>query len=48
MFGVMGFICMFLIFSVIRGMYHVILKIIRNVRREDVEEWEEDEQEDCV
>lgn len=48
MFGVMGFICMFLIFSVVRGMYHVILKIIRNVRREDVEEWEEDEQEDCV
>ncbi|WP_276948055.1 hypothetical protein [Acetatifactor muris] len=48
MFGVMGFICMFLIFSVIRGMYHVILKIIRNVRREDMEEWEEDEQEDCV
>lgn len=48
MFGVMGFICMFLIFSVVRGMYHVILKIIRNVRREDMEEWEEDEQEDCV
>lgn len=47
MFGVMGFICMFLIFSVVRGMYHVILKIIRNVRREDMEEWE-DEQEDCV
>jgi len=27
MFGVLGFICMFLVFSMIRGIYHVILKV---------------------
>ena len=27
MFGVLGFICMFLVFSVIRGIYHLILKL---------------------
>lgn len=29
MFGVLGFICMFLVFSVIRGIYHLVLKLIR-------------------
>ena len=48
MFGVMGFISMFLVFSVIRGMYHVIVRLIRNARREDPEEWEEEEQEGCL
>ena len=28
MFGVLGFLCMFLVFSVIRGVYHLILKIV--------------------
>lgn len=28
MFGVLGFICMFLVFSVIRGIYHLILKLL--------------------
>lgn len=48
MFGVMGFISMFLVFSVIRGMYHVIVRLIRNARREDPEEWEEEEREGCL
>ncbi len=29
MFGVLGFISMFLVFSVIRGFYHLVLKIIK-------------------
>ena len=42
MFGVFGFISMFLIFSVFRGVYHLILKLIRGDRREeeDTEDWE--------
>lgn len=28
-FGVFGFICMFLVFSVIRGIYHLIAKAVR-------------------
>ncbi len=31
-FGVFGFICMFLVFSVIRGIYHLILRLIRRYR----------------
>ena len=31
-FGVMGFICMFVVFSVIRGIYHLILKLVSRVR----------------
>jgi hypothetical protein len=27
MFGVLGFICMFLVFSAVRGIYHVVLKV---------------------
>lgn len=37
MFGVMGFIGMFLIFSVIRGIYHVIRRILQE-RTEDTEQ----------
>mgnify|MGYP006990136537 CR=1 FL=1 len=33
-FGVVGFICMFFVFSVIRGIYHLIRRKIRR-RRED-------------
>lgn len=42
MFGVFGFISMFLIFSVFRGIYHLILKLIRGDRQEedDMEDWE--------
>lgn len=29
LFGVLGFICMFLVFSVIRGIYHLIVRAIR-------------------
>ncbi len=28
MFGVLGFICMFLVFSVIRGIYHLVIKFV--------------------
>lgn len=38
MFGVMGFISMFLIFSVIRAVYHVIRRILRNRNWEEPEE----------
>ncbi len=31
-FGVFGFICMFMVFSVIRGIYHLILRLIRRYR----------------
>lgn len=34
-FGVFGFICMFLVFSFIRGVYHLILRAIRNKRSKD-------------
>ena len=30
MFGVLGFLCMFLVFSVIRGIYHLVLKIVNH------------------
>lgn len=42
MFGVMGFICMFAVFSVIRGIYHLILRLMRKERwqESDYEEWE--------
>lgn len=32
MFGVLGFISMFLVFSVFRGIYHLILRLVRNRR----------------
>ncbi len=31
-FGVFGFICMFLVFSVVRGFYHLILRFIQRRR----------------
>lgn len=34
MFGVLGFISMFLVFSVIRGIYHIILKLFRRRQRQ--------------
>ena len=37
MFGVMGFISMFLIFSVIRGFYHLILQLIKDRNQEEEE-----------
>lgn len=30
MFGVLGFICMFLVFSVFRGLYHLVLKVVNH------------------
>ena len=33
-FGVFGFFCMFIVFSVIRGGYHLILGLIRRRRGE--------------
>lgn len=30
MFGVLGFISMFLVFSAVRGIYHLVLRLIRN------------------
>jgi len=40
MFGVLGFISMFMVFSVIRGIYHLILKFIfrRNDREADLQD----------
>lgn len=42
MFGVLGFISMFLVFSVFRGIYHVILGLPRHEAAEEpeYEEWE--------
>lgn len=46
MFGVLGFISMFLVFSVFRGIYHLILRLIRHGGRDEDEyddeydEWE--------
>ena len=46
MFGVLGFISMFLVFSVFRGIYHLILRLIRRGGRDEDEyddeydEWE--------
>lgn len=43
MFGVLGFISMFLVFSVFRGIYHLIVKLIRGGDEdeyEDEEEWD--------
>ena len=37
MFGVLGFISMFLIFSVIRGIYHLVLQLIRDGNQEEEE-----------
>lgn len=37
-FGVMGFIAMFLVFSVFRGVYHLIQRLIRNHAEEEDEE----------
>lgn len=31
-FGVFGFICMFLVFSVIRGIYHLVVRLIQKKR----------------
>lgn len=42
-FWVLGFISMFLVFSVIRGFYHLILRLIRRRRGdEEEEEWEDE------
>ena len=42
-FGVLGFISVFLVFSVIRGFYHLILRLIRRRRGdEEEEEWEDE------
>lgn len=42
-FGVLGFISMFLVFSVIRGFYHLILRLIHRRRGdEEEEEWEDE------
>lgn len=30
MFGVLGFVCMFLVFSVFRGFYHLVLKVVNH------------------
>ena len=30
MFGVFGFLCMFFVFSVIRGIYHLVLKVVNH------------------
>ncbi len=30
MFGVLGFVCMFLVFSVFRGLYHLVLKVVNH------------------
>lgn len=35
MFGVLGFICMFLVFSVIRGIYHLVLRLTGREEAED-------------
>lgn len=35
-FGVFGFICMFFVFSVIRGIYHLIRRILRRRREDEV------------
>ena len=32
-FGVVGFLAMFAVFAVIRGIYHLILKLFRKIRR---------------
>ncbi len=32
MFGVVGFLCMFLVFSVFRGIYHIICRVIGRYR----------------
>lgn len=45
MFGVLGFISMFLVFSVFRGIYHLVLRLIRREDQyadeyEDDDEWE--------
>lgn len=37
-FGVMGFIAMFLVFSVVRGIYHLIRRLIRKRAEEEDEE----------
>lgn len=44
MFGVLGFISMFLVFSVIRGIYHLILKLVRS-RLGGWDEYDEEEEE---
>ena len=43
MFGVLGFISMFLVFSVFRGIYHLVLRLIRGEDREteEDEEWDD-------
>lgn len=39
-FGVMGFICMFLVFSVIRGIYHIIRRLLKKETPD--EQWEDE------
>lgn len=37
-FGVFGFIVMFLIFSLIRGIYHIVMRVIREWQRKRAED----------
>lgn len=37
-FGVFGFIVMFLIFSVIRGIYHIVMRVVREWQRKRSED----------
>ncbi|WP_300660515.1 hypothetical protein [uncultured Acetatifactor sp.] len=46
MFGVLGFISMFLVFSVFRGIYHLILRFIKGEDGNDQEDDEEDEEDE--
>ena len=33
MFGVVGFLCMFLVFAVLRGIYHIICRVLKRSRK---------------
>jgi len=48
MFGVLGFISMFLVFSVVRGFYHLVLRLIRRWRGEEFEDEDEYEDDEVV
>ena len=40
MYGIVGFMAMFLVFCVIRGIYHGILWLIRYLKERDSDEWD--------
>lgn len=46
-FGVFGFICMFLVFSVFRGIYHLILQLVRRRKDGRIHKADEEEDEEC-